>query len=68
MATTLKPRLVMPTPDEIAYFHEHEGELNVPALVSPWEGPGDDPWYYVDADELRTWRASQSTSVTEQPK
>jgi hypothetical protein len=57
-----KPRLVEPTPDEIAYFHEHEGELNVPTLVIPWKGPGIDNGYYVDADELRLWRASQSTS------
>lgn len=54
---TLKPRLTRIWDQiELAKLQAGEGSLDVPKLM-----PGEGGWY-ADADELRAWRASQSTS------
>jgi|HubBroStandDraft_1064217.scaffolds.fasta_scaffold454113_4 hypothetical protein len=53
-----KPKLV-PIHDEHEekWFVDHEGELDCPHLYFSEEGI-----IHIEADQLREWRASQSTS------
>lgn len=56
-----KPKYVQVVdPKELAHLILHSGELNYPLLVVIQKA------MWADADELRLWRASQTTSDGEQ--
>jgi hypothetical protein len=51
-----KPRLVQINKEELAEIRAKPGDLALPFVVPVGDA------LYVDADELRAWRASQHTS------
>jgi hypothetical protein len=55
-----KPRLVEVFGDELAVIHALANDLKAPCVFS--NRVGSVIHFWVDADELRAWRASQSTS------
>jgi hypothetical protein len=59
-----KPRLVMISDwEEIHKLYATAGDLGSPHVIKDKDGV-----LYVDADELRAWRASQCTSLAEPTK
>lgn len=55
-----KPKLTMVNREELIELREKSGELSTPMVHVIGDA------CYVDTDELRAWRASQSTSDGEQ--